>query len=287
MKKNFIIIFVVLSFMLVGCTKTVGYVDESKKKTLEEVKEYTINELRNKYNIEVDIIDVEIRDVSYCNGSIDGSCLSKRLIKGAKKYIVKCKTSDGLEFNAVYTDAYTNKDKDEYKDIEFNDTYEYNMENNNLNNDFLYNAKRIMEENGIKGIIYKSFESNSSHDFTILINLQDISKTEKFTNELNDFILKSYNKEDYIYYFLFISDDKVLNSIKENNITRTLAPIKEYKFKRIYTKDNNININEYNEYTKDNKYNNYIVSTIYSHSKYNIKIESSIQGIEINNNNDM
>jgi len=287
MKKNLLIIFVVLSFMLAGCTKTVGYVDESKKKTLEEVKEYTTDELRNKYNIEVDIIDVEIRDVSYCNGSIDGSCLSKRLIKGAQKYIVKCKTSDGVEFEAVYTDAYTNKDKDEYKDIEFRDTYEYNNKNSKLNNDLLYNSKRIMDENDIKGTIYKSFESNSSHDFTILINIKDISKIEKYTKELNEFILESYNKDDYIYYFLFISDEKVLNSIKDNNITHTLAPLKEYKFTKLYSNDDSINNNEYNNYTKDNKYNNYIISTKYSHSKQNIKIESNIYGIELTNNNDM
>ncbi len=283
-RKYLIILFIILSFCLIGCTKTIGYVDKTKKKTLEEVKEYTINELRKKYNIEVDIIKVEVQDIWFCNGSIDGSCLSKRVIKDAKKYIMKCKASNGIEFEVVYNDAYINKENaKEYNDIVFKDTYEDNYEGFKLNEDILYNIKRIMSENNIEGLVYKPFESETHHDFTILINIQDIGKIKKFTSELNDFIPKTYKKDNYISYFLFIGDDDLLDSIKETNALDVYDSIKKYEFKTLYTSGKIVTVSEYNKYIQDKKYNKYLVKIHYVYNKSENEISSYIYGVENNN----
>jgi hypothetical protein len=284
--RLFIILFL-FSVCLLGCSKKVGEVDYSKKLTLEQVKEYTKNEIKNKYGADIEITDVEVNEVYFCHGSIDGSCYNRHVIKGADRYLLKCVTNDGMEFNVVYIDAYKNTHDNIYNDVQFNERYKEIREDFLLTENIISKFRSVVGSYNVNAEIYRADSPYSSHDVVILVNKNDINKIDKITEEFGK-VIEEYIEQDkdYLEYYLYVGDSNFLNEIKGVNARLGINELRKiYTFDRLYSKSN-IDIRKYNEYINNNKYSNYVVLVEYKYSKRSgTNTNAIIYGVEKNTSN--
>ena len=287
LRKYVYIFLVVITITLSGCSTKMGYIDKNKKISEEEVKQYTLKQLKELYNIDAEIIEVSKEQIHKCSGYIDGCCYGKKVVPNGYSYSIKLKVND-IEFYATYKDAYTNTKEHKYYDVEFKDTYMSRYNDKVLNNEAISKFNNILLNNNIKGYVYNDSKLDSVHYFAILININDLSKLDKLYNEATSYLYNYCQNKDINAKISFIlSNDEILNNVKNSdNAAFNLYSLNSlYKFENLYSDKNNIltiNTNNYNNYVSNSnkQYTKYLVKVEYIINKNGYKVNNDIYGFE-------
>ena len=294
MKKRLFLLFIFISLFLVGCTKQIGYADKDKKKSYEEIKQYSINTMKEKYNIDIEIIELKEYKMEYCKGSIDGSCIDKEYVKDASSYTLTCKTKDNVTFTITYTDAYTDTKEKKYHDIELEDDYDITIENNKYKDEIKKELSNILFFNGINGELYEEGQFNDAYKFVVLINQKDLSKMNKLYEDMSSYIYnfcKKYEEKRKVSFKInyVLSDDVVMEDIRriEKKFYFSSYIGNRYVISDIVYESNikkyDMDINKYNEYKSKKQCSHYVYELGYSYDtdyKEKVYIYQRVLGLD-------
>ena len=287
LRKYVYIFLVIIIITLSGCGRKLGYVDKSKKRSEEEVKQYTINHLRELYNIDAEIINVEARQINECSGYIDGSCYGKKYVSNGYTYTMNLKANN-VEFIVTYTDAYTNTKENSYHDVEFTDNYMKIYNNKSFNTGVINKINSILSKYNVKGYVYNDSDVETRQNYAVLMSIKDLSKLDKIYNESTSYVYSvGKNMDSFIHINFILSNEEVFIPIKANEgSSGNLYSLKDlYNLYSLYFKTGNtlaINTSVYNQYAVNinKKYYNYVIKVSYSLNNNKVEVENNIYGLE-------